>query len=233
MARVVLLVTLSVVLAVLTSSGPALAQGTPAATPGLKVNEPTRTSSRGQLVLGATLTTAEGKPLSDREVEFYQQAEFFGARDALLGTTTSDATGVALLVYQPAVRGRQVIKARFAGGGGLVPAEATATIEVREIVEPFEAEEIPLAVVREWLPSALGLVVAIVWTVLFGVLIKAVVEIKLAARSAARARLRHVTVATPNPEPQTRGDIPNEGFVASPPITASWIDRTGEVPDAE
>ena len=133
--------------------------------------------------------------MANRDVEFYQHVEFFGPRDALLGTAKTDATGVAVLLYQPAVRGKQSIVARLAEGGGFAKSEGTATIEIRDVDEPYEAEPMPLAAVRQWLPAALGGVVVLVWALLLGVLVTTAAGIRAVARRSEARR----TTATPEP----------------------------------
>jgi hypothetical protein len=171
--------------AVLTFSAPGFAQES-SSNARLKVGEPAKTSTRGVLALSATLTTAEGKPASDRQVDFYQQVEFFGDRDALLGTAPTDSTGTAILLYQPATRGKQTIIARFGGGGSLQKAEGNVTIDVREVAELFEEEHASLDTVRRWLPLGLITVVLIVWGILIGTLLSTCLGIAAVGRSASR-----------------------------------------------
>ncbi len=71
---------------------------------------------KGQLILSATLTNAAGKPINNKAVNFYQQVELMGQHDAFIGTASTDATGVAALLYEPAQSGPQQLKARFPGG---------------------------------------------------------------------------------------------------------------------
>lgn len=181
--------------ALLLGAAPAPAQEQTGAAPTVKLSEPTKTNTRGQLVLGASLRSPDGKPLTDRQVEFYLQTSVFGPRDAHLGTATTDSTGMAMLVYEPATRGQQSIKARFAGAKDVPGAEATATIEVRESVEPFHEEALPLASVRQWLPFALTGVVVAVWSVVLG----ALVTTAFAFRSIVRA-----TIPGQHPAPARR-----------------------------
>jgi hypothetical protein len=182
MSRLILLIVVALGAAAIAGLPSALAQERAGAATRLRVDEPTRTSTRGQLVLSATLMTGDGRFVSDRAIDFYQQTEFFGRRDALIGTATTDTTGVAILVYQPALRGTQTLVARFGGSGGFAAAEATTTIEVREVAEPFEPEPLPLATVRQWLPFGLGATVISVWAILLGVLARTAWGIKAAGR---------------------------------------------------
>ncbi|MBI3966563.1 MAG: Ig-like domain repeat protein [Chloroflexi bacterium] len=155
----------------------------PSLAPELRLDRATKTGAKGQLALSAVMTTSAGKPVSDAPVAFFQEVEFFGARAAHLGTAVTDATGTAIISYQPAQRGRQVIRARFDGDPRYAKAEATATIEVRDAVTQLESEPLPLAQVREWLPWGLSAVMVAVYAGLFGVLVGTVVGVRRIAGS--------------------------------------------------
>jgi hypothetical protein len=199
MTRLPLAVLLVALALACTSVAPAPAQaqaqdkGSPVT---LKLNTPTRTSAAGQLALSATLTTSAGKPLNDRAVDFYQKAELFGPRDAFIGTAETDGTGVAVLLYEPALRGRQTILARFAGATGYAAAETTVVIDVRDAIDGYEPEPLPLAGLRDRLPLIFGGVVFLVWAILFGVLITTARGIKLAGQ---RRRSTSEAAATERP----------------------------------
>jgi hypothetical protein len=166
----------------------ALAGGAPtaaqSAAPTLKVNGATRTSTRGVLALSATLSRADGTPLPDQEVSFYQQVDLFGPRDALLGSAATDSGGVAVLLYQAATRGRQTIKATFGGSSGVGKAEASTAIDVRDVVDPYEPDAEPLASLRQWLPVALTSVVVAVWALVLGIAGTSILRIRTRGRAA-------------------------------------------------
>jgi len=141
---------------------------------------------KGQLVLTATLKTADGKPLSDRSVSFYEQVTFLGQpRQALLGTAITDSTGAAGIVYQPARKGKDAIIARFASSGGYQGAEAKMSLDVEQVVPAFAAEPVPLAGVGAGLAIAFAVLVVGVWAILLTVFLRTVIGIRVAARSAA------------------------------------------------
>ncbi len=59
------------------------------------------TKTQGRLALYATLATADGQPVSDRTINFYEQVQFLGDRRAYLGSASTDASGQAILTYEP------------------------------------------------------------------------------------------------------------------------------------
>jgi hypothetical protein len=144
---------------------------------------PTRV--KGQLALAATLNTADGKPLGDRPVEFYLQVEFFGRRDAHIGTATTDSTGRAAIVFEPSELGRQTVLAYFPGAAGYASAQTTAAIDVAVVEPAFEAEPLPLALVSRWLPFVLGAVVLATWVALLGTLLGTTARIRAAIHAPA------------------------------------------------
>jgi hypothetical protein len=146
----------------------------------LEMHEPTVGRAVGQLFLRATLTTTDGATLNNREVAFYQRVEFFGGREAYLGTATTDSTGMAILLYLPAESGSHSLKAHFAGRDQYASTASTLTYEVRNAVAPFHREPLPLAVVRAWLPLGLAAVVLATWVVLVGSFLHTVYRIRRA-----------------------------------------------------
>jgi hypothetical protein len=162
---------------------PVIAQSETSATPmRLTISDPAR-GARGHLTLRATLTTAEGKPLGDRQVTFYQQVDLFGTRDALIATGSTDSTGFAAVDYQPVENGTQTIKARFLGDGGAASIETSTTITVRDAVPVYTPDPLPLATVRQWLPVGLATLVLATWAVLLGVTLRTVLGIRRAEGS--------------------------------------------------
>ncbi len=166
--------------AALLVAAPAGAQAPAAAPTKLVVEGSGPTRVKGQLALAATLTGADGKPLGDRPVEFYLQVDFFGRRDAHLGTAATDSTGRAAIVFEPAELGRHTVIAYVAGAPGYAPAQATGSIDVGTVEPAFAAEPLPLALVSRWLPFVLGALVFATWTALLGTLVGTVGRIKAA-----------------------------------------------------
>lgn len=139
---------------------------------------------KGQLILSATLTSADGKPLSDRSVTYYQAVDLFGSRDALLGSATTDSTGNATLLFIPAQPGSTKLKARFEGNPQFKRAEAEEVEQVSDAVVPFRQQAPPLAVVATWASYGVGVLAFAAWAVLLGVLLRTAVGIRRAASPA-------------------------------------------------
>lgn len=136
---------------------------------------------KGQLLIVAKLTAADGTPLSKETVAYYERVTFAGAeREAALGTAVTDATGVAAIVYQPAQAGKHTLTVHFAGNGGATNADANSTIQVTDVVPLFPATTAPLASVRHWLSIAVLLIVVAVWVFLLGLVLRVVFGIRSA-----------------------------------------------------
>ncbi len=144
---------------------------------------------KGQLVLTATLTTTDGKPVSDQRIQFYEKASFMGGeREALLGTATTDSNGAAAIQYQPAHTGTDTIVVRFASNGGYQATESQLQLDVTDVVPPFTSEPAPFATVGTGLSIAFALLVVGTWAALLGTLLRSITGIRAAARaSGARA----------------------------------------------
>ena len=156
-------------------AGTASAQVAPGAASMLKLDQPTRTNVKGRLVLSATLVAPDAKVAGERRVGFYQHVDLLGSRDALLGSATTDASGVAVLVYEPAQTGRQVVTARFAGADLLPASEASITFVVDEAVPPYDQEPLPYLAIRPWLTYLVSGAIIWIWLVLLFVLVRGVV----------------------------------------------------------
>jgi hypothetical protein len=136
----------------------------------------------GRLLLIGRLTTADGQPVSNQAVLFYQVVDFFGPRDADLGTATTDSTGTAVVVFQPAQSGPQAIKAYFVGSTAYQAALTELTVTVATVVPPFESAPPPLALLRPWVPIGLGGLMLATWVTLLAVLVITMVRIASAAK---------------------------------------------------
>jgi hypothetical protein len=136
----------------------------------------------GRLLLISRLTTADGQPVSNQAVLFYQVVEFFGPRDADLGTATTDSTGTAVVVFQPAQPGSQTIKAYVVGSADYQAALTELTVTVATVVPPFESAPPPLALLRPWVPIGLGGLMLATWVTLLAVLVITMVRIASAAK---------------------------------------------------
>lgn len=171
---------------------PAAADGGAAVSPTrLRFDAAVRTSVRGQLVLTALLTTSDGTVIPGQPIEFLRAVDLFGRREAWLGQAETDVGGVAALAHMPSLRGPQVIVVRFRGDERYAPAEASAIVDVRDVVPVFVEGPLPLAPVRQWMPVALGIVTLLVWSLFLGALTltaRAIVSADDQPDAASRAR---------------------------------------------
>jgi len=136
---------------------------------------------KGQLLIVATLTAADGSPLGNETVNFFEGVNFAGAdREAALGTAVTDSTGVAAIAYQPAQVGKHTLIAHFAGDTNAAKADVTSSVQIAEVVPPFPPASVPLEFVRRWLSVAAVTGVVAVWLFLFGVLFRTILGIRAA-----------------------------------------------------
>jgi hypothetical protein len=150
--------------------------------------DPTKLTFRGafpsrdktQLALSAQLTSADGKPLGDQEVAFYQRVDFFGQRDAYIASGTTSSEGVATVAYSPVQTGKQTILVSFVGDGKYGDSRATGQIEVKDAAVLWEEPPLPLAPVSRYLPFVLGAFVLATWIVLLGIFLSATAGIRSA-----------------------------------------------------
>jgi hypothetical protein len=153
----------------------------------LKLSGAPRLDQRGnprkdQYLLTARLSTADGKPLNNRLLEFSQRVELIGARDSVIGTANTDSTGTANLVFLPAQGGSQSFAVWFKGSDGYASSQASAALDLGQVEPPFEPEPLPFGLMRQWLPIGLASLVAATWVVLIGTLAVAVRDIRRAGR---------------------------------------------------
>jgi hypothetical protein len=125
---------------------------------------------KGQYWLMATLTTADGRYVADRRVQFVEPVDFFGGREAILGMVATDGTGLAAVIYQPSQPGQHTIVARFGGDRQYAPSKAELAVEVDQAVPPFAEEPSPLAAVGNGLAIFLAILGLAFWAVLLGIL---------------------------------------------------------------
>ena len=137
----------------------------------------------GEYWITASLTTASGRYLADRRIDIVEPVEFFGQRDASLGTAATDGTGQAAVPYRPVAPGTHVVIARYAGSRSYAPAEATLALAVTEVNPPFQRAPAPLADIGQWLSVALAALGVAFWTVLVGVIGRTIRGLRAAAGS--------------------------------------------------
>jgi hypothetical protein len=81
------------------------------------------TGLKDRPIVIAEVLDAEGKPITQREIDFYLMADFFpnagnrltGVHPVFLGTGTTDVVGRAQTFYSPPYTGRAVFEARLRG----------------------------------------------------------------------------------------------------------------------
>jgi hypothetical protein len=162
------IVPLLVFSAVLPIAGTVLAAEPPGTSeaPGveLTIQELQQKQSAEGITIRARLSSE--KPLGNQPVDFFVEADFFIEEEVYLDTVITDATGTAVLTYEPKWQGTHVVTARFPGDPDNPAVETTLTFEVADPVREYEAEQIGLAPVRNWTPVVVGLGVVAVWGLL-------------------------------------------------------------------
>jgi hypothetical protein len=166
--RLLLISTLLSVLMVLLGAGAVLAADPPG-TSGvpdvmLTLQELPQEKSAGAITIRARLSGDQ--PLGNQPVDFFVAADYFGEQEVYLGTVITDATGTAVLNYQPKWQGTHVVTARFQDDGDSSAVETTLTFQVSEPAGAYEAEPLGLMPVRNWTPVVVGFGVALVWALL-------------------------------------------------------------------
>jgi len=169
-----MVIAIAAVLPLAAAPGRALAQDQPKATkielsakPALDDHGHPR---KGQYAIVAIVTTADGRYVAKRAVQFVENVEFFGRRSAQLGSVVTDGTGYAAVVYQPSQAGQHTIVARIAGDKEYAASEGTFALDATEAVPPFTEHPLPLASVGRWLSISLAVLGVAFWAVLLGVL---------------------------------------------------------------
>lgn len=186
-----------------------LAQSTPASGTHLTLTSAPRVDESGnpligQFTLAATLTAADGKPVTDRPISFYEQVNFLGGeKEAYLGKGSTDSTGLTGIVYQPANKGADVIIARFGGDDTYASVQASTTLDVVQVTPPIATEPVPLATVGSWLNVTVAILVVAVWGILVGVLVRTTRGIRADGGDALAAHAR----ATRASEGHERSDV--------------------------
>jgi hypothetical protein len=138
----------------------------------------------GQYWITVVLTTADGRYVAGRPIQIVEPVDFFGPREAKLGTAVTDGTGFAAVVYQPSRAGEHNIVVRFRGDKQYAASKAELVVEAADVVAPFTEEPLPLASVGTGLAVFLGVLGVVFWTVLLGVLGRMAWRIKTAPAAA-------------------------------------------------
>jgi hypothetical protein len=137
----------------------------------------------GKFWIMVTLTTEDGRYVGNRTLSIVEPIDFFGRREAILGTAVTDGTGVATVTYQPSDASEHTVVVRFSGDKEYAASKAELVIDVAEAISPFPEEDTPLASVGTGLAVFLGFLGVAFWAVLLGVLSRTAWRIKRAARA--------------------------------------------------
>ena len=116
--------------------------------------------------LSVRLVSTDNKPVNSATVAFYETTDFFGKRDMLLGTVTTDGQGHAALAYLPASTGAHEIVVRFAGRDHYAATEGRTTFVAEIAAEPYVIDPAPLTAFTSKVPYVVGAVVLAVWALI-------------------------------------------------------------------
>ena len=135
---------------------------------GSRVDVTTAAAARPELgyTIGISVVSPAGKPVNDATIRFYDVVDFFGQREALIGSAVTDGQGRTAITYLPATTGTHLIVARFAGQGSLGPSLGTTTFEAATAAPPYRVDEPRLAAFSRSVPYAAGAVVLAVWSLI-------------------------------------------------------------------
>jgi hypothetical protein len=133
-------------------------------------------------LLTVRMRTADGRPVNEASVTFYELVDIFGARDMRIGDLTTDGQGQGTLPYLPAQLGSHQIVARFAGRDQAASAEARTTFEAQVAAAAYRAEAVPLSAFSNVVTAAVGLIVLSVWALIAFALISTARGVRRGAR---------------------------------------------------
>jgi hypothetical protein len=116
--------------------------------------------------LSVRITSPAGRPVNDATIRFYELVDFFGQREELIGSATTDGQGLSTITYLPATKGTHTIVARFAGQGALVPSLGIADLDATVAAPAYKVDPPALAAFSRYVPYAAGVVVLVVWSLI-------------------------------------------------------------------
>jgi hypothetical protein len=133
----------------------------------------------GEVAVGETvaipvaLRTTDGSPLAGTVVTFYLHMDFAGVEgEAEIGRVVTDESGAASLAYRPRLAGHHELRMEYLAAGA---AEAESTTTVIEVTGGAQLYHSPAGVDVPGVGVELVMVVlAIVWTILFWVVLRIV-----------------------------------------------------------
>ena len=116
--------------------------------------------------LSVRLRTADGKPVNETTVRFYQVVDLFGEREMYITAVLTDGQGSASTTYLPAATGRLDLVARSSGRDHFLDTEERFTFEASVAAAPYRLAPVPLAPFTDRLPYGVGAVVLSVWALI-------------------------------------------------------------------
>lgn len=136
------------------------------------------------MVLGATLTTSDGKPVGGQPVEILMATDLLGQKWATLGRVSTDSSGTAQAIFVVNRTGTYEFSARYAGSDAYAASEAPAMKADFEALAAESEHTSRLALIGRWVPWT-GLVLGVgVWLVLLYVMAQVLIIVPRAGRDA-------------------------------------------------
>ena len=142
------------------------------------------------VILSARLLGDGGQPLGDRPVVFYILTDTLGERLMLVGEARTEASGLAVLSYEPSWSGERTVVVSFAGDQQAAPTLASFPLSVQGVPTEHENAQFGLEPIRRWLPFGVGIAVLGVWGILGFVMVRTVFGLPNAASEEAPAATR-------------------------------------------
>ncbi|GEM_PF-6240370 len=164
------------------------------AVPAATVSLTTTTAPQGRVLLAAQLTGVDGRPISNQDLLFYVRTSFFGDRMMYLGSSQTDTSGAASIMFEPTWTGTHQFQVSFDGSSGYQPATSDATFDVARVAPQSRPGEAPGIPSIRWVTGLLGLAAtAAVWLVLLSVVLRVGLGVRL-HRGSSVARKSGATV---------------------------------------
>ncbi|RJO61378.1 MAG: Ig-like domain repeat protein [Dehalococcoidia bacterium] len=122
------------------------------------------------LVLLAKLKRADGYPLSQREILYFENTDLYGSARISIGSATTSAVGVAALKYETRQAGEHQFTALYGGDETTEFAIVNATLDLQNLpaLDPLE-KLVGMEKISYWSMLGVGVVVLVVWSLLAGV----------------------------------------------------------------
>lgn len=123
---------------------------------------PAAEAQRGY-VIEATAVGADGRPLSDATMRFYELVDLFGLREMEIGEGVADGRGVVRVTYLPARTGSHDLVVRSGPVGKVTAGEGRTSFDASVSAPQTRVVRSPLAEFSDRVPYAAGLIVLSVW----------------------------------------------------------------------